>query len=151
MPTTHEMVGEIIPPVGAINECGTCHKEAFCLACHGTPMPHSEEFKEPKDPKDPKGHPVVSKLIPEKCVMCHTEKEPNFCNECHHGTQVDYEYDPAQPWTQQHPKAIAKSGLKSCLGTCHTVPVLRRLPHHRTRCSRLRTSSRTGRIRRIRP
>jgi hypothetical protein len=117
----HEMVGEIIPPVGAINECGTCHKDAFCLACHGTPMPHSKEFKEPKEIKDPKGHPAVSKVMPEKCVMCHTEKNPNFCNECHHGKKIDYPYDPAQPWTQQHPKAVEKSGLKSCLGTCHVV------------------------------
>ena len=84
-------------------------------------MPHSAEFKEPKDSKDPKGHPVASKLIPEKCVMCHTKKNPNFCNECHHGTQVDFTYDPAKPWAQQHPKAVAKSGLKSCLDKCHAV------------------------------
>jgi hypothetical protein len=116
-----EMVGEFLLPVGAINECSTCHKETFCLACHGTPMPHSVEFKEPKDIKDPKGHPAISKLMPDKCVMCHTKDKPNFCNECHHGKKVDYPYDPAQPWTQQHPKAVAKSGLKSCLKTCHAV------------------------------
>jgi hypothetical protein len=120
-PKGGETLGQMLPPVGAINECGTCHKDAFCLACHGTPMPHSAEFKEPKDVKDPKGHPVVSKLIPEKCVMCHTKEKPNFCNECHHGTEVDYTYDPAQPWAQQHPKAVAKSGLKSCLTTCHAA------------------------------
>ncbi len=52
-----ETVGELLPPVDAINECSTCHKDAFCLACHGTPMPHSAEFKEPKDAKDPEGPP----------------------------------------------------------------------------------------------
>ena len=116
-----EMVGELLPPVGAINECGTCHKDAFCLTCHGTPMPHTTEFKEPKDIKDPKGHPAVSKAMPDKCVMCHTKDNPNFCTECHHGKKVDYTFDPAQPWTQQHPKAVEKSGLKSCLDKCHTA------------------------------
>jgi hypothetical protein len=120
-PKGGETLGQMLPPVKAINECGTCHKEAFCLACHGTPMPHSTEFKEPKDSKDPKGHPAVSKLMPDKCVMCHTKDEPNFCSECHHGKQVDYTFDAAQPWAQQHPKAVDKSGLKSCLSKCHAV------------------------------
>jgi hypothetical protein len=120
-PKGGETLGQMLPPVKAINECGTCHKEAFCLACHGTPMPHSTEFKEPKDPKDPKGHPAVSKAMPDKCLMCHTKEEPNFCNECHHGKQVDYTFDAAQPWVQQHPKAVDKSGLKSCLSKCHAV------------------------------
>ena len=118
---THETVGELILPVEAVNLCSTCHKDAFCLACHGTPMPHSAEFIEPKDPKDPKGHPTVAKAMPDKCVMCHTKKKPNFCNECHHGEKVNYTFDPAQPWTRQHPKAVTKSGLKSCVGACHTA------------------------------
>jgi len=120
-PGTKEMVGELLLPVAAVNECSTCHKESFCLACHGTPMPHSTEFKEPKDAKDPKGHPAISKAMPDKCVMCHTKKNPNFCNDCHHGKKVNYKFDPAQPWTKQHPKAVSSSGLKSCVGTCHTA------------------------------
>ena len=73
-----ETVGEMLIPVGAVYYCGTCHKQEFCTACHGTPMPHSEEFKEPEDVKDPKGHPVQSKVIPKKCVMCHgvNEQDP---------------------------------------------------------------------------
>jgi len=118
---THETVGELILPVGAVNECSTCHKDSFCLACHGTPMPHSADFKEPKEPKDPKGHPAVSKAMPDKCVMCHTKKKPSFCNECHHGEKVNFKFDAAQPWTQQHPKAVTASGLKSCVGKCHTA------------------------------
>jgi len=117
-----EMVGEAIPPVGAINYCSTCHRQAFCTACHGTPMPHSAEFVEPKDRKDPAGHPVQSKLIPKKCVMCHGDNEKtHFCDECHHGKKVDYEFKPAVPWAKQHPAAVAKSGVKSCTEKCHTA------------------------------
>ena len=37
--------------------------------------------------------------MPEKCVMCHGENEKtHFCDECHHGTKVGYEYDVKQPW-----------------------------------------------------
>ena len=115
-----ETVGETLPPLGAIFYCGTCHKQEFCDACHGTPMPHSSEFKEPKDIKDPKGHPAISKQIPDKCVMCHTKANPNFCNECHHGEKVGYKFDPAIPWVNQHPKAIVKSGIKACT-TCHAT------------------------------
>jgi len=117
-PKSSETIGQIIPPVGAIFYCGTCHKDQFCTDCHGTPMPHSDEFKKPKAVDDPKGHPVISAQIPDKCVLCHTKDDPNFCNKCHHGTQLKYKYDEAQPWLTQHPKAIVTSGIKACT-TCH--------------------------------
>ncbi len=116
-----EPLGERIPPVGAIFYCGTCHKQDFCIGCHGTPMPHSKEFLEPKNADDPAGHPAVSKQIPDKCVMCHTSVDPNFCNNCHHGEKIGWEYKADQPWTNQHPQAVAKSGVKSCTEKCHTV------------------------------
>jgi hypothetical protein len=83
-------------------------------------MPHSAEFKKPTQASDPLGHPAISKLIAAKCVMCHTKDDPNFCNKCHHGTEVNYTFDATQPWTTQHPKAVAKSGIKSCT-KCHTT------------------------------
>jgi len=113
-------VGQLLPPVGAIFYCGTCHKDQFCLDCHGTPMPHSDEFKNPTNVSDPKGHPVISTQIPDKCVMCHTKDDPNFCNKCHHGTQVNWTFNPAVPWLNQHPQAVAKSGVKVCQ-KCHTA------------------------------
>jgi len=117
-----ETVGEVIPPVGAINYCSTCHRESFCIACHGTPMPHSATFIEPKDAKDPQGHPVQSKLIPKKCVMCHGDNaKTHFCDSCHHGEKVGYEYNKAVPWQKQHPLAVAKSGVKPCTEKCHTA------------------------------
>lgn len=118
-PDSTETVGQALIPVGAVYYCGTCHQQKFCLDCHGTPMPHSDEFKDPKSPTDPQGHPVISKQIPKKCVMCHGDNaKTHFCDDCHHGKQVNYTFDPKQPWVTQHPKAVAKSGVKSCT-TCH--------------------------------
>ena len=120
---TKETLGQKLVPVNEVYYCGTCHKTQFCNDCHGTPMPHSDEFKKPKDAKDPLGHPAISALIPDKCVMCHTKDDPNFCNKCHHGTELSYTYNPAEPWLTQHPKAVAKggtNGVKQCLG-CHAT------------------------------
>jgi nitrate/TMAO reductase-like tetraheme cytochrome c subunit len=114
-----ETVGQIIPPVGAIFECGTCHKDQFCTDCHGMTMPHPDEFKKPKNANDPAGHPVISQQIPAKCVQCHLSVDPNFCDKCHHGTDIKYTYNPAEPWVTQHPKAVAKVGIKPCT-SCHT-------------------------------
>ena len=118
---SEETTGERLMPVGAVYYCGTCHKQQFCTDCHGTQMPHSEEFIEPKDVKDPKGHPVQSVAIPKKCVMCHGENvKTHFCDECHHGTKVGYEFNVKQPWIPQHPKAVAESGVKPCTEKCHS-------------------------------
>jgi len=116
-----ETTGQRLIPVGAVYYCGTCHKQKFCTDCHGTQMPHSEVFKEPKDAKDPAGHPAQSKLIPKKCVQCHGDNaKTHFCDDCHHGKKVDYTFDAKQPWINQHPKAVAKSGVKSCTAKCHS-------------------------------
>jgi len=116
-------IGEELPKVETIFECGTCHTEQFCINCHGMPMPHPAEFKEPKDVKDPAGHPAMSKdkAKAEKCVMCHGANEKtHFCDSCHHGEAIEYEYDKAAPWITQHPKAVAESGVKSCTEKCHS-------------------------------
>ncbi len=114
-------IGAELPPVDTIFVCSTCHTEQFCIDCHGMEMPHPAEFKEPKDVKDPAGHPVISKQKPDKCVMCHGENEKtHFCDSCHHGTAIDFEYDAKQPWANQHPKAVVKSGVKSCTESCHS-------------------------------
>ncbi len=115
-----ESIGEELPKVESIFYCDTCHKSTFCTNCHGMDMPHPAEFKEPKDPKDAAGHPAVSKAKPEKCVLCHGANEKTaFCDSCHHGTKVGWEFDKTVPWTsKQHPRAVAKSGVKSCT-SCH--------------------------------
>lgn len=116
-------IGEELPKVESINYCYTCHTEQFCTNCHGMAMPHPAEFKEPADPKAPTGHPAVSKAKPEKCVMCHGKNEKTyFCDSCHHGTAVKWEFDTKAPWTtKQHPKAVAASGVKACTEKCHVA------------------------------
>lgn len=115
-------IGEELPTVKSVFYCGTCHKDKFCTDCHGMEMPHPASFKEPKDPKAADGHPVLSKSMSKKCVMCHgTNQKTAFCDKCHHGTKVNWEFDTKTPWTaKQHPKAVAASGVKSCT-SCHVV------------------------------
>jgi nitrate/TMAO reductase-like tetraheme cytochrome c subunit len=117
---SNETTGQRLVPVGEVFYCGTCHAAKFCNDCHGTQMPHADEFKKPTDVNDPLGHPAISKQIPDKCVMCHTKDDPNFCNKCHHGTQLSFAYTPAEPWLTQHPKAVAKAGIKTCT-KCHVT------------------------------
>ena len=47
----------------------------FCLAATARRCRTRLSSRSRRTIKDPKGHPVVSKLIPEKCVMCHTKDE----------------------------------------------------------------------------
>jgi hypothetical protein len=115
---SNEATGERLIPVAQVFYCGTCHAATFCTDCHGTPMPHSDEFKNPKSIDDPNGHPALSKTIADKCVMCHTKANPNFCNDCHHGKQIGFAINDAQPWVNQHPAAVEKEGLKACW-QCH--------------------------------
>ena len=116
-----ETLGQKLIPIKAVFYCATCHQVQFCDNCHGTRMPHSDEFKAPKDINDPAGHPALSKTITKKCLMCHGDNNQNhFCDDCHHGKQVGYTFDPKQPWVNQHPKAVAKSGVKVCTAACHT-------------------------------
>jgi hypothetical protein len=84
-------------------------------------IPHPEEFKEPPSPDDPAGHPVISKEKPDKCVMCHGDPAKTFfCDDCHHGTAVEWEFDTKVPWTEkQHPEAVSASGVKACTERCH--------------------------------
>jgi nitrate/TMAO reductase-like tetraheme cytochrome c subunit len=116
-----EILIEKMTPFKQVNECLTCHNEkTFCEGCHGMPMPHPAEFKEPKTPTDPQGHPVISKQLPKKCEMCHQPEKTQFCNKCHHGTYINFDYKVAVPWVNQHPAAVAKGGIAPCTDKCHT-------------------------------
>ena len=121
--SSKETLGQKLIPVGEVFYCGTCHQTKFCNDCHGTPMPHADEFKKPKALNDPLGHPAISAQIPDKCVTCHTKEDPNFCNKCHHGTELASYTFTSEPWITQHPKAVAKggtNGVKQCM-TCHAA------------------------------
>lgn len=102
-----------ISPVEAVDYCGTCHVRArFCDDCHGMEMPHPEEFKT-------KSHPELAKTKADKCELCHQPAKTFFCEKCHHGTKVGWEYDTKTAWQTQHAKAVTEKGVTPCLGACH--------------------------------
>jgi hypothetical protein len=99
--------------VEEVDYCATCHvKDVFCMDCHGMEMPHPEEFKT-------KSHPEVAATQIDKCELCHKQSETFFCDSCHHGTKVEWTYDPAVAWQTQHASAVVEKGVAGCLGTCH--------------------------------
>jgi nitrate/TMAO reductase-like tetraheme cytochrome c subunit len=106
-----ETTGEMLPKVESINECSTCHQKKFCIDCHGgVPMPHPSDFKA--------RHGKLGKEVPEACAKCHGSGGEG-CNSCHHGTEIDYDYNPAVPWRTAHPAAVNSIGAAGCLEKCH--------------------------------
>lgn len=104
-----EGIGPSLPKVDTINECSTCHARNFCTDCHGLPMPHPPTFT--------KTHSEVGKAKPEVCVTCHGPAK-TFCNDCHHGSALGWEYNKSQPWLEQHPAAVKSAGASACF-ECH--------------------------------
>ncbi len=104
-----EGVGPGLVKVESLNECYTCHAESFCVDCHGVPMPHPAQFREK--------HGAYGKKAPKVCAKCHGSAT-GFCNECHHGTSIGWNYDPAMRWRVQHPGAVANVGASTCF-QCH--------------------------------
>ena len=102
-------VGLTLVKVDTINECSTCHSDKFCTDCHGVPMPHPSDFK--------KGHGEAGDKNPKACARCHGSST-QFCDECHHGTSMDWEYDVAGDWTRTHPAAVRALGASAC-HDCH--------------------------------
>ena len=78
--------------------------------------------------------------------MCHGKNEKtHFCDNCHHGTDGRLRVQRrSSRGPTQHPKAVAKSGVKSCTEKLPHAEVLPRLPHRARSRSRRRTSSATG-------
>ena len=101
-----------LDPVDSVFYCYTCHKESFCTNCHGMEMPHPQEFIDSE-------HPEAVQTQMDKCVFCHQPEETGFCDSCHHGTAVEWEYDPADVWQTQHADAVVANGTEGCLDRCH--------------------------------
>ena len=96
-----------------VDYCQTCHVEqSFCLSCHGMEMPHPEEFKA-------KTHPELVATSIDKCEFCHVQSTTFFCDSCHHGSKVDWVFDPAIPWQTQHASTVVDKGVAGCLSACH--------------------------------
>lgn len=104
-----EGIGPSLPKVESINMCYTCHARTFCTDCHGLEMPHPSGFQQE--------HGALGKKTPQVCANCHGDAK-RFCDECHHGTSLDYEYDTGSVWLRQHPTAVRTVGTKACFD-CH--------------------------------
>ncbi len=107
-----------LPSVDEVNYCSTCHViDQFCMNCHGMEMPHPEEFKGGEDAT----HPSIAAEKFDKCELCHAPAETSFCDSCHHGDAVDWEYDAAIVWQTQHAASVSTNGVAGCLDKCHEV------------------------------
>jgi hypothetical protein len=104
-----EFAGEELPKVEQINVCSTCHSREFCITCHGVALPHPSNWKDT--------HGALGKQNPAMCQKCHGYTS-DFCNQCHHSTTLDWQYDPATPWIRQHPLAVRAVGTTPCF-KCH--------------------------------
>jgi len=104
-----EGIGPSLPKVETINECSTCHAEKFCSDCHGLEMPHPADFT--------KEHGQLGKEKPQTCSRCHGNAD-RFCDDCHHGSELEYESRDTRPWLQAHPTAVKELGAETCFD-CH--------------------------------
>jgi hypothetical protein len=106
-----ETLGQKLPKVASVNYCSTCHEKKFCIDCHGgVPMPHPADFKDK--------HGKLGQQFPKSCSKCHGAGT-TACENCHHGTELGYPYDPHKEWRLQHPAAVAAVGAAKCLDKCH--------------------------------
>lgn len=106
-----EGIGPELRKVETINVCSTCHQRSFCIDCHGLPLPHP-----PKAIWD-KQHAALGRAKPAVCAKCHGSLT-TFCNECHHGTALKWQFDTNAPWLRQHPVAVQSLGANACF-QCH--------------------------------
>jgi hypothetical protein len=105
--------GENLPKMDEVNLCSSCHSKSFCTDCHGVPMPHPADFS--------KTHGPVGTKNPQVCAKCHG-LNTDFCNNCHHGTHLNYKINPKVTWKVQHPLAVNQVGAAGCLQPtgCHS-------------------------------
>jgi hypothetical protein len=90
--------------MGDITVCNVCHPQSKCVSCHGTPIPHAEDFG--------RTHGASAMSPEQKCDGCHDRTA--FCKGCH-GIDMPHA---AGTFLKEHGK-IAKSRTdKACL-KCH--------------------------------
>lgn len=101
--------------------CQTCHKQEFCSNCHGTEMPHPQNFVSI--------HVREARKDLALCQRCHTWNEPE-CRQCHSKRPPSHTPD----FRQTHPQRISDGGISCqvCHGRnacmdCHKLP----MPHPR--------------------
>jgi len=89
--------------MGDITVCSVCHPQSKCVGCHGTPLPHGEDFG--------RTHGASATSPDQKCDGCHDRTA--FCTGCH-GIEMPH---PAT-FLPGHSK-IAKTRQDSSCLKCH--------------------------------
>jgi hypothetical protein len=54
--------------------CTLCHPSTFCASCHGTEIPHADDWLKTHEVDLQNGQPTAP------CLLCHVEAD---CNSCH--------------------------------------------------------------------
>jgi len=85
---------------GSQNDCGLCHTEPSCTACHQEEAPrnHTNQWRH-------RGHLIAASMDRENCAVCH---KSDFCDRCHQETAP-----------RSHRGSFGSPRNRHCL-TCHT-------------------------------
>lgn len=91
-------------PARQVTDCGGCHPQTTCDACHGVRLPHSAAFIA-------QGHAKVAAFGGKKtCYRCHTE---SMCSRCH---LTPFEGGHPKNWITAHQAEPKTAGCN-----CHAV------------------------------
>jgi nitrate/TMAO reductase-like tetraheme cytochrome c subunit len=93
-------------------QCGTCHDETRCDACHGIRMPHTDDFVRGGHARE--ATLDIWKNAGRTCKRCHTETR-NSCTSCHRTMGPGH---PVTDWPKVHGLGGPQAGFGSCDG-CH--------------------------------
>jgi len=101
--------------------CQTCHALSFCTNCHGTEMPHPDNFVAV--------HVLKARKDMALCQRCHTWDETS-CRDCHSKRPLSHTPD----FRESHSQRIADGGMscqvchgRNACADCHKLP----MPHPR--------------------
>jgi hypothetical protein len=108
---THGPSWSSLHGMGDLNTCSACHSVARCDSCHGTALPHTEQWLN--------RHGGESEAESARCEQCHSTQ---FCDDCH-GMSIPHPRDfrathGDQAKTLDAPACVLCHDLSSC-ETCH--------------------------------
>ena len=78
---THGPSWATLHGMGDLYTCSACHSATRCDSCHGTALPHTEQWLN--------RHGGESRAGNAQCLQCHTKR---FCDDCH-GMQIPHPPD----------------------------------------------------------
>ncbi|MBI5232515.1 MAG: hypothetical protein HY876_10185 [Coriobacteriales bacterium] len=99
-------------PSKTVNECFTCHEPKYCTNCHGTEIPHPENFREQHSKKFKEANAV-------DCAKCHNKTgsaayDGQSCHLCHHKPEAA-----SRPWRTAHDERARRVDIEKDCYSCH--------------------------------